>query len=138
MAAALSERARPVPTPETAEYWEGARRGVLRIQRCTACEKAYFYPRPYCPNCSSTEVEWFDASGDATLLSYNVNHRLAPGYDAPYAIAIVRLAEGPQMMTNIVDIEPDALELDMELHVQFQDRGDDLFVPVFAPKEAAA
>lgn len=127
-------KALPTPTPETAPYWEGARAGELRIQRCRDCASAYFYPRPYCPRCGSAEVEWFAASGRATLASYIISERAAPGFEAPYVIAIVELAEGPRMMTNIVDVEPtpERLELDMPLEVRFEDRGE-VAVPVFAP-----
>lgn len=129
-----STKALPTPTPETAPYWEGARAGELRIQRCRACAQAYFYPRPYCPQCGSADVEWFVASGRATLASYIISERAAPGFDAPYAIAIVELEEGPRMMTNIVEAEPtpERLVLDMALEVRFEDRGE-ITVPVFAP-----
>lgn len=129
-----STKALPTPTPETAPYWEGARAGELRIQRCRACAQAYFYPRPYCPQCGSADVEWFVASGRATLASYIISERAAPGFDAPYAIAIVELEEGPRMMTNIVEVEPtpERLVLDMALEVRFEDRGE-ITVPVFAP-----
>lgn len=129
-------KAIPVPTPETAPYWEGAKAGELRIQRCRECTNAYFYPRPLCPNCGSGDVEWFTASGRATLASYIISERAAPGFEAPYVIAIVELQEGPRMMTNVVGVDPtpDNLELDMPLMVQFEDRGE-ISVPVFAPAE---
>lgn len=129
-------KAIPVPTPETAPYWEGAKAGELRIQRCRECTNAYFYPRPLCPNCGSGDVEWFTASGRATLASYIISERAAPGFEAPYVIAIVELQEGPRMMTNVVGVDPtpDNLELDMPFMVQFEDRGE-ISVPVFAPAE---
>jgi hypothetical protein len=129
----------PVPTPETKPYWDGCAAGELRIQRCTDCGKPYFYPRPICPSCGSTSVEWFTASGKATLYSYIINYRAAPGFEeeAPYAIAVVQLAEGPRMMTSLVGVPntPEALVLDMALRVTFQQRGD-VSLPVFTPEEA--
>ena len=130
----------PVATPETAHFWDGTNAGELRIQRCTACAEAYFYPRASCPRCSSREVTWFVASGRARLHTYLINHRPAPGFedDAPYAIAVVELEEGPRMMTNIVGVAntPEALVLDMDLVVEFQQRGDQR-VAVFRPAAAA-
>jgi uncharacterized protein len=131
----------PSPTPETQPYWDGAKAGELRIQRCVDCGgKPYFYPRDICPFCGSVNVEWFTASGNATLYSYVINHRAAPGFEeeGPYAIAVVELAEGPRMMTNLVGVPntPEALVLDMPLKVAFQDRGD-VTVPVFTPAEGA-
>jgi uncharacterized protein len=132
----MADKPVPRPTPETRPYWDGARAGELRIQRCTACREHYFYPRPFCPRCGSSEVEWVTASGRASLHSYVINYRPAPGFedDAPYAIAVVALEEGPRMMTNIVGIEntPENLVLDMPLEVTFQGRGDQC-VPVFRP-----
>jgi uncharacterized protein len=129
-------KAVPVPTPETQPYWDGAAAGELRIQRCLDCGGAYFYPRPLCPSCGSGNVEWFTASGRATLYSYVISHRPAPGFeaDAPYAIAVVQLAEGPRLMTNLVGVDPtpEALVLDMELRVVFEQRGG-LSLPVFQP-----
>ena len=53
----------------------------------------------------------FTASGKAILYSYVIHHRKVPGFTPPYAIAVVELAEGPRMMTNIVDCPqtPEAL-----------------------------
>ena len=124
----------PVPTPETQPYWDGARAGELRIQRCRACSRAYFYPRPYCPQCGSADVEWFTTSGRARLASYIISERAAPGFEAPYVIAIVELEEGPRMMTNIAGIPntPEDLVLDMPLQVTFEQRGD-VSLPLFGP-----
>jgi len=126
----------PEPTPETQPFWDGCGRGELVIQRCLDCGKPYFYPRPVCPECGSVNVEWFTATGRATLYSYVINHRPARGFenDGPYAIAVVQLAEGPRMMTNIIGIPntPEELVLDMELQVAFEKRGE-MSIPVFGP-----
>lgn len=136
----MSQPARtlPVPTPETEHFWEGARRGELLLQRCQACAQTYFPPRPHCPGCGAREVEVFAASGRATLYSYVINHRPAPGFEAPYAIAVVALEEGPRMMTNLVDVEqtPEALQLDMPLEVVFEPCSDSISLPLFRPAGA--
>ena len=109
----------PQPTPETQHFWDGCRDGKLLLQRCKDTGKAYFPPRPFSPYTGSRDVEVFEASGKAKLFSYVINHRPAKGFEdeAPYAIAVIELAEGPRMMTNIVDCEqtPEALVLDMPL-----------------------
>jgi uncharacterized protein len=133
---AAPAKAVPEPTPETQPFWDGCARGELLLQRCRSCGKPYFYPRPICPECGSTDVEWFQASGRATLYSYVINHRPARGFedDGPYAIAVVQLAEGPRMMTNITGIPntPGDLVLDMELQVTFEQRGN-VAIPLFTP-----
>jgi uncharacterized OB-fold protein len=127
----------PLPTPDTAPYWEGAAAGELRIQQCTSCTEYYFYPRPFCPRCGSAAVEWRVTSGRATLISYVINHRTFPPSDAPLVIALVRLEEGPQMMSNVVGVEPlpENLPLDMPLRVTFEQRGE-YAIPMFTPAEA--
>lgn len=126
----------PQPTPETQPYWDATRRGELCLPFCSTCREYIFYPREFCPSCLGSDLEWRKLSGRATLWSYVICHRPSPGFeeDAPYAIAIVKLEEGPQMMSNIVDIEvtPENLILDMPLELAFQDRGNER-VPVFKP-----
>lgn len=126
----------PQPSPETQPFWDGCAAGELRLQRCQQCEAFYFPPRPFCPSCLSADVEWRTVSGRATLHTYLINHRPARGFekDAPYAIAVVQLEEGPRMMSNIVGVEntPENLPLDMSLQVTFEPRGD-VMLPVFEP-----
>ena len=125
----------PEATPETQPFWDGASAGELRLQRCQRCEQVYFPPRPFCPKCASREVSWFKASGRATLYSYVIHHRPVPGFTPPYSIAVVELAEGPRMMTNIVNCPqtPEALQLDMPVEVVFTKISDAIALPQFQP-----
>ena len=78
-------------------------------------------------------------SGRATLVSYVVNHRPIPASDTPVVIALVQLEEGPQLMSNIVGVEPEPenLPLRMPLRVTFEQRGDHA-IPMFTPAEGAS
>ena len=137
----MADKPAPKPTPESQPFWDGANSGQLRIQKCVTTGKHFFPPRRYSPFTVGGETEWVDASGRATLYSYVINQRAAPGWenDGPYAIAVVEVEEGPRMMANIVGIEntPENLVLDMPLQVQFEARGDQQ-VPVFAPAAGSA
>ncbi len=134
----MAERAIPKPTPETAHYWDGTRNGELRLQRCNACQHTYFPPRPFCPDCSSRDVAVFKASGQGTLYSYVISHLKSPGFEPPYAIAVVELAEGPRLMANIFDCPqtPEALVLDMPLEVTWEKLTDEITLPQFRPSAA--
>lgn len=127
----------PVPTPETRPYWEGCGNHKLVLPRCRQCSKFHFYPRAICPYCWSPDLEWQQVSGRATLYSYVINHRPAPGFEAvaPYSLAVVELEEGPRMFTNIVGVPqtPDALQLDMPLEVVFEDLNGEIALPKFRP-----
>lgn len=113
----------PVPTPETQPYWDGIAEGKLRLTRCTDCSTTFFPPNPVCPNCGSKNIEWFDASGDATLYSYVIHQRPLPqwGTEGPRSVAIIELAEGPRLTSSVVGCEqtPEALQLDMALKATF-------------------
>ena len=129
----------PAFTPETQFFWEGAAMSQLLLQRCDDCRKAYFPPRPFCPKTGSRDVEVFKASGKAVLWSYVINHRPRPDMGTePYAIAVVKLEEGPTMMTNIVNCSqtPEALVLDMPLEVVFEKMSDTISLPFFQPAKA--
>lgn len=136
----MPPRMLPEPTPETRHFWDGCREGELRLQRCTDCDgEAYFPPRPFCPKCGSRKVEVFKATGRGVLWSYVINHRPRPDMgDQPYAIAVVKLEEGPKMMTNIVGCPqtPEALPLDMPVKVTFAKQNDDISLPFFEPAGA--
>lgn len=131
----------PKPTPETLPFWESTKARAMSIQHCLDCGAAIFYPRSYCPKCLSSELEWRPVSGRATLASYVINRRPLPVFEVEQQIiALVNLAEGVRMMTNIVGVEPDpaALRLGMALELDYDERGDQV-LPVFrpAPKESA-
>lgn len=132
---AEGKRPLPQPTPETRHYWEGTKAGELRLQKCAACSNTYFPPRPFCPKCASRDVAVVKASGKAKLHSYVIHARPSPGLDAPYSIAVVELAEGPRMMTNVVGCPqtPEALRLDMPLEVVFEKQTDDITLLFFKP-----
>jgi len=135
----MPPRILPQPTPETRHFWDGCREGELRLQRCTACRETYFPPRPFCPACGSREVEVYAASGKARLYSYVINMRPRPDMGTePYAIAVVELAEGPRMMTNITGCPqtPEALTLDMPVKVTFLKCSDEISLPLFEPAGA--
>jgi len=125
----------PVPTPETRHFWEGTASGELRLQRCRGCTEAYFPPQPFCPRCASADVEVVRASGRGSLHTYVINHRPAPGFEAPYVIAVVELEEGPRLLTNLVGVaaDPHALPIDLPVEVVFEARGE-VTLPMFRPR----
>ncbi len=127
-----------LPTPDAAEepYWAAAREHRLLIKRCTACGRAHFYPRPFCPHCWSDQVDWEDASGRATLYTYSIVHRndLPPfGDRVPYVAGVVDLEEGPRMLTNVEGVAFEDLRVGMPLTVRFRRETDEFTFPVFGP-----
>lgn len=134
----MSDRVIPKPTPETQHYWDGAKEGELRLQQCKSCDKIYFPPRAFCPECGSRDVKVVKASGKGRLYSYIINHLPAPGFEGPFAVAVVELEEGPRLMSNILECEqtPEALQLDMPLEVTFEKLSDEITLPQFKPAKS--
>lgn len=128
----------PLPRPyqDTEAYWAAAREHRFVIQRCKTCGEHQFYPRGVCSHCLSSDLEWMDASGRGTVYSYSVNYRAPhPGFadDLPFVLAIVELEEGPRMMTNIVDCDPESVTIGMAVTVTFDDVTDEVTLPKFRP-----
>ena len=123
MAKDIEYREQPVDW-ETRAYWEGCGRQELVLQRCRDCNTVQHRPRGLCVSCLSDAIEHFAASGRGVVYTFTVtNQNGLPGFrDAcPYVLAYVALEEGPQLMTNIVGCEPDAVEVGMPVVVDFVD-----------------
>jgi uncharacterized OB-fold protein len=97
------------------DHLDGLRRGELRITRCRACGRAQFPPRSVCPGCHAAGPSgWETASGRAMIWSFCVFHKAylpPPAPQPPYTVAVVELAEGPRLVTNIVDADPATLRV---------------------------
>lgn len=103
------------PDPETLPYWEAARRGEFLLRHCSDCDQVHWFARSICPFCWSSSTDWVTASGRGTVYSWTVMRRAS----RPYAVAYVELAEGPRMLTNIVDCDLDALAVGLPVQVVF-------------------
>lgn len=128
----------PVPhvNDDNRAFWTGGADGVLFIARCEDCGYWIHPPSPRCPKCLGENVEPTPVSGHGRVYSYTINERhWVPGLDVPYVIAIVALQEQAdlRLMTNIVGCRPAEVAIDMPVAVEFQERGEEVFIPVFGP-----
>jgi uncharacterized protein len=86
-------------------FWEAAREGRLVVQTCGKCGDVHMPPTPVCPACLSDGQEWRAASGRGTLESWITFHRAYwDGFkdELPYNVCLVRLEEGPLLVSNLV------------------------------------
>jgi uncharacterized OB-fold protein len=112
--------------------------GKLVLQRCQHCGHVLFYPRTHCDACQSDQLAWEDASGAGTIASYTVVRRaVSADFEAPYVIALIDLAEGPRMMSQIIDADPDALAVGLSVKVDFAAWSEEITLPVFRFHPAA-
>jgi len=129
----------PQPTPDTLEWWEGCRQQRLLVQRCGACGAYQFYPRILCTRCDADILELVAACGRASVSSYTIVRRpVSQGYAAetPYVVALLRLAEGPTMMSNIIGCAPEDVHVGMQVEVVFEPWSESITVPKFRPVDA--
>ena len=122
--------------PLVVEYWERVEDQRLSIPTCTDCGEMFFPPRVVCPYCLSGKLELRDSDGIGTIYSFSVVHTdYHPdwGSETPYVNALIELDNGLVIFTNIVDCEPDALEVGSAVEVTFDRPVDDRLMPLFTP-----
>jgi len=126
-----------VPMPRITElnrpYFDGLRAGRLMLQRCGRCDAVWFPPSPRCSQCLHDEPSWFEASGRGVVWSHIVMHRpyFASFKDKiPYPILMVRLDEGPMIISSLAEpSEEVACEDRVELVIR--EVGPDVHLPYF-------
>ena len=124
----------PEVTPDTEQWWDATRERRLVIQRCRQHGHLQHYPRSLCTRCGSTDLDFVDASGRGTIYSHTTVHRApSPDVRVPYVVALVRLDEGPVLLTNIIDCPPEDLRCDMPVEVSWRELSDGRNLPVFRP-----
>ncbi|MEU3725753.1 OB-fold domain-containing protein [Streptomyces sp. NPDC031705] len=139
-------RPRPVINRDNQGFWDGVRDHRLLIQRCTACATLRFPWLPGCNACSSPDWDTVEASGAGTVFSYVVMHHPPfPAFTAheepagaggPYAVALVELAEGVRMISNITGVPYDKVRIGLPVRLEFLRVDDSLELPVFRGEAA--
>jgi uncharacterized OB-fold protein len=104
----VSDAAFPIPVPDadTQPFWDACARGELLIQRCGACGRWLWQPRPICSSCQKPDPVWTRVSGDGVVASWMVMRPpTLPAYAdvVPFVILLVELAEGVRLIGYLVD-----------------------------------
>ena len=134
----MSAYAKPIPaiTTEMRPFFTAAKRHQLCVQRCNSCGTHRFPARAICSECLSTDAAWVPVSGDGEVFSFNVMHQVYhPGFavEVPYAVVIIKLAEGAKMVSNLVGVPPHGIRIGMPVQVVFEDITDEVTLPKFVP-----
>jgi uncharacterized protein len=138
--AVLPEGAKPRPgppaDPELDPYFAAAAEGRLIVQRCPDGH-TQLYPRPHCVVCRQA-VEWVDASGFGTVYSFTVirqSYTRAFRHLLPLVVALVDLDEGPRIMTNLVGVDHEAVEIGQRVEVWFERVSETAALALFTPAD---
>jgi uncharacterized OB-fold protein len=117
--------------PDLAFFWEATKKESMLLPHCADCGKTHWHPRLFCPFCFSNKLEWKESAGIATLYAATTLSKASE----PYIVAYVELAEGPLMLTNIVDCSLDDLQIGAPLTLTFSPMSSGYLLPVFRPKK---
>ncbi|THA64530.1 hypothetical protein E6P78_19650 [Streptomyces sp. A0958] len=132
-------RPRPAVNRDNAFFFEGAEHHRLLIQRCADCSLPRHPPGPCCPACGSPEWDTVEAGGRGEVYSFVVNHHPKhPAFDTPYLVAVVALAEGTRLITNLTGVAPEDVTIGMPVVLDWLDADPDLTLPVFRPAPTEA
>ncbi|WP_340151337.1 Zn-ribbon domain-containing OB-fold protein [uncultured Sneathiella sp.] len=126
----------PTPSVDDAAYWENCTQKKLTFQRCGSCKTFRHPPGPFCPHCQSDQIEWVEAPEEGELFSYTVIHH--PAHPAvrervPYNVALVGFPTmgGVRIVSNVIDAEPDELQIGMKLKLIWGQAGNGQTIPLF-------
>jgi uncharacterized OB-fold protein len=110
------------PSPETVGFWDGVKDDELRIKHCRDCGSLWHPKRIVCTHCGSSALDWRKTAGTGEVYSFSVVHRApTPAFagSVPYALGMVRLAEGVHLFTRFTgDIA--ALKIGAAVTVDFK------------------
>jgi uncharacterized OB-fold protein len=140
----MTEQSTTVVVPELTNrnrhFWQGGEKGQLVFMRCQDCGYYLHPPIPICPIDQSKNLAPEEVSGRATLASYTINHHgWLPGFDLPYAVALVEIVEQAalRLTTNLINCPLEDIRIGMPLKVAFrhiEDPHGDVWLPLFEPQ----
>lgn len=129
-------RPAPILTEDNHSFWDAAREHRLVAQACRGCGRLRHPPRPMCPYCHSLDFEIVDLDGEGVVYSYVIlHHPQNPAFEYPVIAALVDLAAGVRVVSNLVDTDPAEVAIGMPVTVDYRPTLHEGVVPVFKPRQ---
>lgn len=123
----------PVVNRDDAYFWEAAREHRLVAQRCLGCGALRHPATPFCGDCQSGSWAPETLSGRGVVFSWVVS-KPPGGSDSPGRIvAVIELAEGLAMVSNLVGVDPLDDLRGLPVEVVFETFRNDVVLPQFRP-----
>lgn len=95
------------------KFREGLREGKLLGLKCHECGGYTAPPQMVCSQCGSEDMEIVELSGKGEIQTFTVVYVTPEGFKPPLPIAVAKLEEGPWVMGNIIDIDPEDVNMDI-------------------------
>ncbi len=124
----------PVPNLDNQEFFDQCREHQLVLRRCRDCRLFSHPPRPNCPSCASDNLDWVESEGRGTVYTFTITRQpVSRAFEGrlPWAVVEVELEEGVHLISNLVDCDPDEIEIGMAVEVVFEDVNDEITLPKF-------
>ena len=105
---------------EIPRHWRlKQQRYALVGEVCPHCDAKIFPPRDVCPKCGGEAKNAYNFSGKGEVYSFT---RMADGpagfeEQAPYTVALVKLAEGPVVTAQLTDLGDARVEIGMPVEM---------------------
>lgn len=132
-------RMEPAITQGSESFWDATQRRQLVLPWCRECSRFFWYPRPACPGCLGTDIEWRTASGKGVVYAVTVVHKAQNPLmadRAPYPVVLVDLEEGVRMMSNVVGVDAGEVHIGMAVRLTWEELSDGRNLPLFEPEPA--
>jgi len=104
-------------------YWrEIPQRYRLEANKCKSCKTVFFPPRLICPECKKRDFVETKLAEKGEVISYTII-RVPPQQfvdQAPYAVGIVKLDDGVNLMGQIVDCDFEDIKIGMRVRIEFR------------------
>jgi uncharacterized protein len=133
----LATRPKPLLDNWNKPFWTACAEHKLVLQRCKATGQCFFPPAPVSPFTGRPDWEWITASGKGTVWSWVVFHQ---GYfggmkdELPYPVVMVKLDEGPYLLTNIDGMAVEDIAIGKRVSVRFPGGPEGFVLPQFGPE----
>ena len=117
--------------------------GKLMGVRCKQCTQLSVEPRPLCPSCHASDIEWHEYSGTGYLSTFTcisiVPVRMEQkgyGRNNPYCSGVITLTEGPRISARLSQVDasnPQTIKSGMSLRIDFNEIDTDNPILTFCP-----
>lgn len=122
----------------TRPFWTAAKQGKLVLQKCCKCSTLNFFPKPWCIECGSRDLDWTEARTSGTVYSFTISRSVAmnfPGWEPelPVLMCLVDLDDGVRLYGQVKGCKPEDLKIGMRVEAFFEDISDEAGIPKFRP-----
>ena len=125
-------RPRPGISRDTKFFWDGIDQGELRIQKCDGCRALHHPPMVRCPGCGAYDLGYVVSKGRGKIYSFvEVHYPQIPAFDYPLLVVLVELDEGTRILSNLMGVSADQVEVGMPVELAIQAVDHELNLPLF-------